>query len=765
MRGVFVRLFLGLVAGTNALQLIGFASPLSAAMLMSGLIILAGLRCFHVLLGVLAGMMLVSARLAALDDDKIDPGLDGDSLVVSCAVADFPIVSESGSRFDAHCRGSVPLPKRVRLSWHAAPVALHPGDRWQLEVRLRRTSGLMNPIGFDAEKASAIAGIGATGYVVNGIRNRLIESNDATIESLRLSAAQRIDNRLHHRDSAAVVTALAIGSRHAMTDEQWQRYADSGTTHLVAISGLHIGLAAVIGAFAGRLAAGLLRLELNHRRLAMVFAMLTAIAYTALSGFGIPAQRACLMLLVATSGWAASRETDGIHLLAVAGLVILVFDPLSAFSAGFALSFIAVLTLVWTARSRSLQRPKGGWALVMHRAMQLAFVQSGLFVALLWASAAHFGRFSLTAPLINLVAVPLFSVITVPGTLLSLAVPDLGVIALPIAALSVEWLDAMADRAGTAIDVSISNPVSLIAAVGITAWAALPKGFPGRGAALACLLPLLLPDVDRPREGCVRTTFFDVGQGTAVLVETRRHRLLYDTGPAFPSGRSAAESVIIPYLRSSAIQAVDRLIVSHADLDHSGGLPSLRSAVDIERILAGEALDGEDWMYCHEDQAWIWDGVRFEILYPAESGPASGNDASCVLRITAGDYDVLLTGDIEASAERRLLKRLDDPVTLLSIPHHGSRTSSTPALVGALSPDYAVVSAGYRNRWGLPDPAIVRRWADQGTVVLNTSTEGATVFELCRNAGLELKSRHRRDYRRLWHRKLPPDPASRTENF
>ncbi len=762
---MLVRVFLGLVAGANAPLVINFASPFSAALFLSGLIILAGSRCFHVLIGILLGMVLLGASFAAWEDDQLSLSLEGDSLVVTCTVAGFPVESASGSRFDARCISSVPLPRRIRLSWFNPPVQLRPGDRWQFEVRLRRAAGLMNPGGFDAEKAAAITGIGATGYIVDGIRNRLLESGDGFIERLRMHALSRIQESLPWRDSAAVITALGIGSRHAMTDAQWQRYAASGTTHLVAISGLHIGLAALIGAVLTRVVAGSLRLKLNHRRLAMMVAFVTAVFYTALSGFGIPAQRACLMLLVVMTAWATARETNGFHVLAVAGMIVLSLDPLSAYSAGFALSFLAVATLIWIAIRRSLTPPATLPALVMHRAGQLVFVQSGLFVMLLWVTAAHFGSVSLTAPLLNLVAVPLFSALTVPTTLLSLLAPFGDSIALPIAAWSVEWLDAMASRAGKAMPVSMSNSVSFAAATGVAAWIILPRGFPGRGVALACLLPLLFPVADRTGDGCVRTTFLDVGQGTAVLVETKRHRLLYDTGPAFRGGRSAADSTILPYLAASGIDSIDRLVVSHADLDHSGGLTALKKSLAISSILAGEALDGDDWTYCHGDQAWVWDGVRFEVLLPVVVGEASGNDASCVLRVSLGEQVALLTGDIEANAERELLKRHRTPVSLLSVPHHGSRTSSTPTLVATLSPSFAVISAGYRNRWKLPDPAIVQRWEDQGTVVLNTADEGAIGIEICRGRDPVLAFRHRRDNLKRWHREPPRDPASRTENF
>lgn len=762
---MLVRVFAGFAAGAHAPQLISFDDAISASLFLCCLVILSGLRCHDVVVGILLGLVLTGVELASVARDRIAAAYVGDSLVVTCRIDGFPIMRTSGIAFVARCRGSVELPRKVRLTWREPPVRVYPGDCWQLEVRLKRVYGLSNPGGFDAQRSAALTGIGAAGYVVDGVRNRLLASPDAPLDRLRTSLADRIARRLAHRDSAAVVTALAVGSRHAMTEAQWQRYAASGTTHLVAISGLHIGLVAAFAALFGRALAGALRLRVNQRRLALVFAVAAALGYTALSGFGVPAQRACLMLIVAAMAWAATRETSGFRVLAIAGILVALLDPLAVLSAGYALSFLAVATLIWISRIRAAEVPATAAGKLKRTGSLWLSVQFALFVALFSITAAHFGRVSLTAPAVNLLAVPLFSFVTVPATLLSILSPGTGNTTLAIAALTVEWLDGITERLAVAVPLVASHAASLPAAVAVATWVLLPPGCPGRLLAPACLAPLLLPMLDRPAAGCVETTFFDVGQGTAILVETPDHRLLYDTGPAYQGGGSAMRVAVLPYLQSAGIRHIDRVLISHADLDHSGGLDALRSAVAIDHVLSGEPLDGHYWSACHANQAWIWDGIHFEVLMPSSSTTLAGNDASCVLQIRVGEHSVLLTGDIEAAAERLLLQQALRPVTLLSVPHHGSRTSSIPALVETLTPDFAVVSAGFDNRWGLPDQAVVRRWADAGAKVLSTAIEGATTFRLCLDDDVSLVSRHRRDRMAPWRTRPPADPVGATENF
>jgi competence protein ComEC len=244
----------------------------------------------------------------------------------------------------------------------------------------------------------------------------------------------------------------------------------------------------------------------------------------------------------------------------------------------------------------------------------------------------------------------------------------------------------------------------------------------------------------------------DVGQGLAVVVQTRRRTLLYDTGPAYRSGSNAADNVLLPYFRHRGIRQLDGVVVSHADLDHAGGVTAIRDAMPVRRLLAGEPLAGLDAIPCRAGQNWRYDGVDFQVLHPPAVAHGQGNNRSCVLLLQLGEHRVLLSGDIEASAERELVaKRVLPGVDAVIVPHHGSRTSSTLPFVRALRPSLAIVSSAYGNHWGFPKADIVQRWQASGAVVLNTATSGAVELKLCAASGLESIREYRLGNRRIWH--------------
>ena len=288
----------------------------------------------------------------------------------------------------------------------------------------------------------------------------------------------------------------------------------------------------------------------------------------------------------------------------------------------------------------------------------------------------------------------------------------------------------------------------------VLAWAVLPRAWPGRHVALLATLALVTDEVEGPPDACVDVRTLDVGQGLAVVLRTRRRTMLYDTGAAFAGGSDMASRVVLPYLSTQGIRRIDRLVVSHSDIDHSGGAPSILAGVEVAEVLAGEpaTLAPGAAIGCRRGQAWRWDGVVFRVLHPAAGAKYSGNDASCVILVEAGNARLLLSGDIESGVERALVGSGGlGRVEAVLVPHHGSRTSSTNGFVGALSADVALVSAGYRNRWGMPHPAVVRRWQDSGATVLETARDGAIGMRVCDRAGIVRLSRHRAQSRRLWH--------------
>jgi len=281
----------------------------------------------------------------------------------------------------------------------------------------------------------------------------------------------------------------------------------------------------------------------------------------------------------------------------------------------------------------------------------------------------------------------------------------------------------------------------------------LPRGWPGRKVAFLAVPALLLYTKPVPDDACVDVHVLDVGQGLATVVQTAESTLVFDTGASFRSGGSVAEQVIVPFLKSRRIKRIDWLVVSHADNDHSGGVLPLYDYAEVGALLVGEPLreTGLDTTPCRTGQHWQADGVGFRVLYPDSAASRQGNDASCVLLIEAGRHRLLLTGDIEARAERALVTSgALAAVDAVVVPHHGSLTSSSTPFVDAVSPLVAVVSAGYANRWGFPKEPVVARWNAIGAVVLETGTSGAINFRLCAANGLGVPRRDRHERRRFW---------------
>jgi competence protein ComEC len=248
----------------------------------------------------------------------------------------------------------------------------------------------------------------------------------------------------------------------------------------------------------------------------------------------------------------------------------------------------------------------------------------------------------------------------------------------------------------------------------------------------------------------------DVGQGLAAVVQTAGHALVFDTGPATGERFDAGSAVVVPFLREYGIGRVDTLIVSHGDMDHRGGVPSLLAQTEVKRLLTSVPdkirRDQGEVESCEAGQSWQWDGVRFEILYPFHDQAYRGNDASCVLRVQTLKEAVLLPGDIEKRSETALLQeeaaRL--PADILVAPHHGSNTSSTAAFLQAVQPRYALFAAGYRNRYGFPRPAVVARYATEGATLLDSARNGAITFHLGSSAPSPPET-FRQEARRYWN--------------
>ena len=758
-----IKSCLSLLAGVYALHFTSFASGyvlFPVAVAGAAIALLCGGRTAATWF--LAGLCLFALHAQAVIAQRLPAQYEGDSMLTVLQVVDFPRQQGGSISFLARPLDDPRIPPRLRISWFEAPERPHIGDVWQFEVRLRRPRGTSNPGVFDYEAWLFRQRIGATGYVVNGPRNRWLEQRAGALTGrLRQRAVERLASLIEDPDTASVLAAISVGARHGITAEQWLRYSQSGTSHLMAISGLHVGLAASSAWFLTAAFCALLRLGGNHHRIAWLAALVVAAGYAGLSGFAVPARRATLMLSLLVFAFLRGREPRPAAILAAACFLVTAFDPLATLAPGFQLSFAAVLLLLWFARRRA---PVSA-ARLARAVIQLAAIQVFLLFGLMPLTVTNFGRVSFAAPVVNFVAVPLFSAVTVPFALAGLVLDGpaaaAGDAALRLAAASIELLHWLIERAvavpHAAHSTAAAGVIGGICMVSVLVWVLLPRAWPGRHVALLAALALMSVRVEGPPAGCADVRMLDVGQGLAIVVRTRQRTLLYDTGAAFPGGSDMASRVVLPYFAAQGVRRIDRLVVSHADIDHAGGAASILAGIEVGQVLAGEpdALPGA--LACRAGRAWHWDGIAFSVLHPPSNGRYAGNDASCVILLEAGDARLLLTGDIGSGVERALVTAgVAGAVDAVVVPHHGSDTSSSDAFVRAVAAAAALVSAGYDNRWGLPKQGIVERWRDAGAVVLTTAHDGAIGIRLCDRAGIVQVSRNREQRRRVWHEPPPP---------
>jgi competence protein ComEC len=755
------RACLCLLAGEYALQLSSFVadSDLITVALVAACL-LPTVRRLPALSAFLIGVTLFALVAAGVVESRLPPELAGDSIVARIRVADFPRRQGAATGFVAQPLDTDYLPDRIRLSWYNAPPSVRFGDVWELEVRLRRPRGNRNPGTFDFEAWAFRERLGAVGYVVAGRRNHRLRSGDlGVVDRVRRRFVDRVTDLFPDSRAAGVLAAVCVGARHLISTDQWERYGRTGTSHLMAISGLHIGLAAGGGYLLASAIGGLVLRHGNHHVRASVCALLVAATYATASGLAVPAQRAGLMACLATACVLRRRRPQPFRIVATACLVIAVLRPLATMAPGFKLSFAAVLVLLWFARRSHGSVPRGLAGRLGTAGCQLGRIQVVLLLALMPLTVLEFHRVAFAAPLVNLVAVPVFSIVTVPfglaGMVLDGPLRMIGDPALAVAARSVDAVETLIRAASGWSAATHEVPgITGMLRVGLVlplALVLMPPGWPGRHLAWLGVAALVFCPLPHPPRGCADVDVLDVGQGLAVIARTRAHTLVYDTGPAYRSGGSAAESILLPFLAHAGVRRVDVLVVSHSDLDHAGGVAPLLAGIAVDEVLVGETLPGLR-QHCRSGMSWGADGVRLRVLYPGPGPVPEGNDASCVLMLEAGQHRLLLTGDIGRPGERALLDghtglRAD----VVVVPHHGSRTSSTRAFVRAVSPQIAVVSAGFGNHWGLPKTDIVARWRASGARVLNTATSGDVAVRICADAGLESVVEQRIARRRIWH--------------
>ena len=731
---------------------------------------------------------------------------EGRHIDVIGTIKGLPSRGEKGTRFLFQVESAdapiAAFPRVIQLSWIAddAPAPLlEPGERWRLTVRLKRPHGNANFGVRDAEANLLARNVRATGYVSAPAHAMRLPGHargvSVTVDRWRAALRARIDKVLADAPHRGIVVALAIGAQDEISDADWLLMRGTGTSHLVAISGLHIG---IVAGLTGWLTGALWRrsgfigrnwpLYLPAQVVAVTGGAMFAALHAALAGFNVPAQRALWMASVVALAFVSGRNLARSMVLAWAlGLVLLV-DPWAVVSAGFWLSFCAVAAILFAMSGRPRVRDHeqrrdeerdGGEAATRcarlcfglrrwiracgERLRDAAHVQFAVTIALAPLTVYWFSQIPLIGPLANAFAIPWVSLLVTPAVLAGIALPA------PFDAHAFGAAHALLDPLAAGLRM-LSGPAWTLwrlpqpdawalgaAALGVL-WCLAPRGWPLRWAAPLTWLPLVLPAPSGPPHGSFRLTALDVGQGSSVLIETAHHTLLFDAGPG-PESTHAGERVVVPFLQAHGVTALDTLIVSHADSDHSGGAPAVLDAIEVRQMVAALAPENSLWsnarergaetLGCAAGQRWQWDGVEFAMLWP-DAGPLQGkpNAHSCVLRVrtalaeagsSAGPVQTdrsrmaaLLAADIEAPGERVLLARDRGALRaqVLVVPHHGSKTSSTEPFLDSIDPLIALFQVGYRNRFHHPNVGVFERYKARRIELGRSDTDGALRVEV-----------------------------------
>ncbi len=644
------------------------------------------------------------------------------------------------------------LPRSIRVSWYGEDRGnVTPGEHWRLALRLERPRGLMNPVPFDYERYLSARRIDAEAYVRDAAASQRLDGGNA-LAGMRARIADALMRHAEDQMGTAVWRAITVGDRRGLDDAAWETLRQTGTAHLVAISGLHIGLVAGIGWLAGRwIVRALPRLSvwLPAPWLGAVIAIATAGAYAQLAGWALPTLRALVMLVLVAVAVMARRRWSLMRLLAFAMAAIAAAHPWSLLSAGFWLSFGAVGLILVGIKTAPVGT--GRTALMLR-------LQCLLSLGMAVLTLCFFGQAAWLSLPVNLIAIPVFSLVLVPLSLITALV----VMTFPgtlvahvggrtTSALLQGSMDSLTRVAelGGAIEPATAGSLALalmVVLVGVFLRGLMPLPVTV-GVGLALMMPTVLPTSGIS----LRLTVLEVGQGTAAVVAMPGYTLVYDTGPAWGDS-SAARFSLWPYLKARGRRRVDHVIISHDDRDHAGGWPLLRERLDYQRILVGEeASRGEE--RCHAGQRWQRGPATFRVLWPPRAKDLSGNASSCVLLIEIAGQRLLLTGDIGREQEAKIADRLNQPVDAMLVPHHGSGDASSSPFVEAVAPAIAIVSSGYNNAYGLPDPDIVRRYRCRGARVLTTGRHGAVTVTVDAE-GARVVTAQRGAARRFYHEGL-----------
>jgi competence protein ComEC len=715
---------------------------------------------------------------------RLPSALEGKEISVKGTVISLPRATEFGIQYHFQIEESdFGFTGKVLLNDYGVDAGIiRAGQRRNMQVRMKRPHGVANPGGFDREASLLRKGLVATGYV--RIVSSVTEATGISLLTLRQSLLDSLNPYTSQSEAGGLVIALVLGVADQIDREQGELFSNTGTSHLFVISGLHVGLvAAMVYWLAGLCLRSFTSLSflLPRQKLATLLAMLAATFYAGLAGFTLPTLRAVVMSTVVMAVYLTGRKLPVLLRWLLALAAVLSLDPLAAVSQGFWFSFIAVAALLLLIdgsqraqlsdssfdggageKGEGNEEEKGSEKTIRneitkqnHRRRKFSHAMSTLhllitsqlnvFAALFLPLLVWGLPVSMLSPLINLLAIPILGFVVVPLCLLFAILAGLGsTLAAPVFVIVEYLLECLVgglqlighwDFGRMALFelntlptgfipwafAGVGLALQLYPVLGMTRWLGVPL-----------LMPLLWP-VPQISAAVLSVKVLDIGQGLSVLVRTKQHSLIYDTGNGRDSGFSAGRAIIAPALKAMGISELDMIVVSHGDTDHAGGLTGLLAVIPTKSIVASDDVKAQNRKVtdCHELGDWVWDDVEFSFL---ETAPIEGssNNNSCVLQVRFGDSAVLLPGDVEKEAEYQLLSRYGANLqsTLLIAPHHGSKTSSSYPFLKTVKPEQAVFTVGYRNRFNHPAQEILQRYEALGITTYTTSATGMLSFEI-----------------------------------
>ncbi|MBE1274251.1 DNA internalization-related competence protein ComEC/Rec2 [Enterovibrio baiacu] len=745
-----MKLLFGIVVAIITLK--WWPSIPSSGVVITTLLILIALRRYvsEIVIGAAIGCLIATGAVAVFQH-KTDTALTVDLNTTIAGKVGSLFTKENGQTsviFDVDTVNGRKLTVfetfRARLYWRSE-LPVKQGQHWSVTARLREPYGRVNEAGFDAETYFLSRHIHSKGSVrtANVLNERV---------SVRQQLYDTVYDDVNHLGSARFLIALAFGERSLLSSEDWQQLRDSGLAHLLAISGLHIGLAFFFGYTVARYVFPLIVKRDTHLWVPLMMGLVAACLYAWMAGFSLTTQRALMALLVVSlirqSGFSVSPFNTFFLVLAA----VLAFDPLSIFSASFWLSFGAVYALCIMALFRpSAPIEESAMQKVARYIKSLLIMQFVLMIGMLPLMWTWFGGVSLTALFFNVLAVPLISLITVPLILLGLMLTPLGASSFvwqaadlslqPLIGLlgmaSFGWLETQGP--------SILFPI-VVVFLSLMLWLVGVRTIPITAGVVS--LALLTWKSAPSDTSAWRVDVFDVGHGLAMLIEKEGRAVMYDTGAAWASG-SIAASVIAPVLAKRGSK-LDGLILSHGDNDHSGGEDWVIKHLMPEWVRSSENDIGH--LPCLRGNHWRWQQLEFEVLYPLTLSERAKNPSSCVIKVSDGTHAVLLTGDLPKAQEAYLLAQHDDlSADVVIVPHHGSKTSSSEAFIDHVNPLAAIASTGRYTPWNLPHPDIVSRYKSRGIEWFETGYDGQVSAQFSDKGWRVLSQRN--DTEPFWYRK------------